>query len=60
MKTYIVYRLDYNRLVSEPVGQLTERRSRERVNNAKDLLEWAKRIFPPSPPESSLIITPEE
>ena len=60
MKTYIVYRLDYNRLVSEPVGQLTERRNRERVNNAKDLLEWAKRIFPPSPPESSLVITPEE
>ena len=60
MKTYIVYRLDYNRLVSEPVGQLTERRSRERGNNTRDLLEWAKRIFPPSPPESSLVITPEE
>jgi len=60
MKTYIVYRLDYNRLVSEPVGQLTERRSKERVNNTKDLLDWAKRTFPPSPPESSLVITPEE
>ena len=60
MKTYIVYRLDYNRLVSEPVGQLTERRSKERVNNTKDLLDWAKRIFSPSPPESSLVITPEE
>ena len=60
MKTYIVYRLDYNRLVSEPVGQLTERRSKERVNNTKDLLDWAKRIFPPSQPESSLVITPEE
>jgi hypothetical protein len=59
MQTYIVYRLDYNRLVSEPVGQLVERRSKERVNNTKDLLEWAKRIFPPFPSDSSLVITPE-
>ena len=58
MKTYIVYRLDYSRHVSEPIGQLTERRSKERVNNPKDLLKWAERIFPPSP-DSSLVITPE-
>jgi hypothetical protein len=59
MKTYIVYRLDFNRLVSEPVGRLTERRSKDRGNNAKDLLEWAKRIFSPIPPNSDLVITPE-
>jgi len=59
MQTYIVYRLDYNRLMSEPVGQLTERRRKDRVNNTKDLLKWAERIFHPSPPDSSLVITPE-
>lgn len=59
MQTYIVYRLDYNRLMSEPVGQLTERRRKERVNNTKELLKWAERIFPPFPPDSSIVITPE-
>jgi len=58
MKTYIVYRLDYNRLVSEPVGWITERRSKDRGSNTKDLLEWAKKIFSPWP-DSSLVITPE-
>ena len=59
MKTYIVYRLDYNRLLSEPVGKVIERRSKDRVNNTEDLLKWAKRIFPPFPPDSHLVITPE-
>jgi hypothetical protein len=59
MKRYIVYRLDYNRLVSEPVGRLAERRSKERVNNAKDLLNWVEMLFPPFPKESSLVVTPE-
>jgi hypothetical protein len=59
LKTYIVYRLDYFRQVSEPVGTLVERRRKERVNNVEDLLEWAKRIFPPYPPDSHLVITPE-
>ena len=59
MQTYIVYRLDYNRQVCEPVGQLTERRRKERLNNTEDLLKWAERIFPPSPRDSSLVITPE-
>jgi hypothetical protein len=51
--------LDYFRQVSEPVGTLVERRRKERVNNVEDLLEWAKRIFPPYPPDSHLVITPE-
>lgn len=59
MKRYIVYRLDYNRLVSEPVGRLPERRSKERVNNAKDILNWVKTLFPLFPRESSLVVTPE-
>jgi len=58
MQTYIVYRLDYNRKVSEPVGWMTERRSKDRGRNTKDLLEWAKRIYSPAP-DSSIVITPE-
>ena len=59
MRTYIVYRLDYVRQVSEPVGTVVERRNRERVNNSADLLKRAERIFPPYPPDSRLVITPE-
>jgi len=59
VKTYIIYRLDYVRLLSEPVGKLMERRRKDRVNNTEDLLKLAERIYPPSPPESNLVITPE-
>jgi hypothetical protein len=59
LKTYIVYRLDYFRQVSEQVGTLIERRGKERVKNTEDLLEWANKIFPPYPPDSHLVITPE-
>jgi len=59
VKTYIVYRLDYVHLLSEPVGKVIERRSKDRVNNTEDLLKFAERIFPPFPPESHLVITPE-
>ena len=59
MRTFIVYRLDYIRLVCEPVGQLTERRKKERMHNTEDLLKWAKRIFPIPPTDSSIVITPE-
>lgn len=59
MKTYIVYRLDYVRLLSEPVGKLMERRRNDRANNTQDLLKLAERLYPPSPPDSHLVITPE-
>ncbi len=59
MRSYIVYRLDYSNLVSEPVGKLMERRRKERVNNSKDVLKWAEKIFPPYSPESHFVITPE-
>jgi len=59
VKTYIVYRLDYVHLLSEPVGTVIERRGKDRVNNTEDLLKFAERIFPPFPPESHLVITPE-
>jgi len=59
VKAYIVYRLDYIRLLSEPVGKLMERRSKERVKNTEDLLQMAERIYPPFSPDSHLVITPE-
>ena len=33
METYIVYRIVYNSMLCEPVGELMERRSKERVKN---------------------------
>ena len=59
MKAYIVYRLDYIRLLSEPIGKLIERRRKDRVNNTEDLLKLAERIYPPSSPDSHIVITPE-
>ena len=59
MKTYIVYRIDYIRHVSEPVGKLVERRRKERENNVGSLWKLAKKIYPSPPVNSLLIITPE-
>jgi hypothetical protein len=59
VKTYIVYRLDYIRQVSEPVGKLVERRSRDRGNNVGSLLKLAQKIYPTSSLDSRLVITPE-
>jgi hypothetical protein len=60
VKTYIVYRFDYIRQVSEPVGKLVERRSKDRENNIGSLLKLAQKIYPTSPLDSRLVITPEE
>ena len=59
MKTYIVYRIDYIRHVSEPVGKLVERRRKERENNVGSLWKLAKKIYPMTPADSLLVITPE-
>ena len=59
MKTYTVYRFDYIRLVREPVGELVERRSKDRGNNAEALLRLAQRLYSTSSLDSHLIITPE-
>ncbi|MGE5284443.1 MAG: hypothetical protein ACM3OG_05675 [Actinomycetota bacterium] len=60
MKTYTVYRFDYNRQVSEPVGKVTERRSVERGKNTEALLRLAQRLYSTSSLDSHLVITPEE
>jgi len=59
METYIVYRIVYNSMLCEPVGELMERRSKERVKNTEDLLKLAEKIYTPSSPDSHLVITPQ-
>ena len=59
MKTYTVYRFDYIRLVREPVGELVERRSKDRGNNTEALLRLAQRLYSTSSLDSHLVITPE-
>ena len=59
MKTYVVYRLVYNSMLCEPVGELVERRSEERENNTDDLLTLAERRYPSPSPDSHLVIAPE-
>ena len=59
MKNYTVYRFDYNRHVREPVGELMERRSKERRNNNEDLLRLAQRLYSTSSLDSHIVINPE-
>ena len=59
VKTYTVYRFDYIRQVSEPVGELVERRSKDRGNNTESLLRLAQRLYSTSSLDSHLNITPE-
>jgi len=59
VKTYIVYRFDYVRQVSEPVGKLVERRSKDRGNNVGSLLKLAQKIYPTSSLDSRIDIAPE-
>ena len=59
MKTYTVYRFDYALQVREVVGKLEERRTRDRGNNAQELLKLAKRIYSTSSLDSHIVISPE-
>jgi len=59
MKTYTVYRFDYLRQVKEPVGELTERRSKDRGNNTEALLKLAQKLYSTSSLDSHIVITPE-
>jgi hypothetical protein len=59
MKTFTVYRYDYIRQMREPVGKLTERRRKERGNNAADLLKLAQILYSTMSLDSHVAITPE-
>jgi len=60
VKTYTVYRFDYLRQMRDPVGVLTERRSKDRGNNAEALLKLAQKIYSTSSLDSHIVITPEQ
>jgi hypothetical protein len=59
MQTYTVYRFDYARQVKEPVGELTERRRKDRGNNVGALLRLAQKLYSTSSLDSHIVITPE-
>ena len=59
MKTYVVYRLEYNSMLCEPVGELIEHREKERERSTDDLLKLAERIYHTPSPDSHLVIAPE-
>jgi len=59
VKNFTVYRFDYNRQVREPVGELVERRRKERRNNNEDLLRLAQRLYSTSSLDSHILINPE-
>jgi hypothetical protein len=59
VKSYTVYRFDYNRQMREPVGKLEERRRKDRGNNIEALLRLAQKLYSTSSLDSHIIITPE-
>jgi len=59
VKNYTVCRFNYIRQVSEPVGKLVERRSRDRGDNVGALLRLAQRLYSKSSLDSHIFITPE-
>jgi hypothetical protein len=58
VKTYIVYRFDYLRQEKEQIGELLERRSKDRGNNIEALLRLAQTKYP-TPMDSHLVIYPK-
>jgi len=59
VKTYTVYRFDYIRQVSVPVGKLVERLSKDRENNIGSLLKSAQKLYPTPSLDTRLYITPD-
>jgi hypothetical protein len=45
MRAVTVYRMDYGRMIKDPIGVVLERRKTERTNNYNDLLRLAQRLF---------------
>ena len=64
MNTYTVYRADFlnktNELYMVPIGSLTERREKERVNNVEDMFQLAQNLYAESSIDKlHIIISPE-
>jgi hypothetical protein len=58
MKTYTVYRVDYQTNKTEAIGTLVERRRGPRHNNAADLLRLAQKLYATSSIDSHIFISP--
>jgi hypothetical protein len=58
MESYTVYRVDYTRRVTEPVGMVSERRRKDRGNNILALLRLAQRKYSRSSLDSHIYILP--
>ena len=56
MKTYSVYRVDYQANKTERIGRLADRRMGERYNNAADMLRLAQSLYPHSAIGSHIFI----
>jgi len=52
VKNFTVYRVDYVRKSKVPIGQVAERRAKERGGNLFGLLRMARNIFASSPEEA--------
>jgi len=58
MKTYTVYRVDYQSNKTEPIGTVVDRRKRDRKNNTADMLRLAQKLFATSSIDSHIYISP--
>lgn len=61
MKTYTVYRVDYVTKMRVPVGQVTERRQKERGDNEAGILKLAEKLYLKSSifDKSYVIVSPD-
>ena len=59
MKTYSVYRVDYQSNKTERIGRLKDRRMGERHNNAADMLRLAQSLYPHSAIGSHIFVIRE-
>ena len=59
MKTYTVYRVDYQTEKTERIGTVTDRRRIERINNVADMLRLAQKTYTTSSIESHIFILDE-
>jgi hypothetical protein len=51
-KVFTVYRVDYEQMTREPIGEIVERRKSSRHNNRIGLLQVARRQFSSSTDEA--------
>ena len=60
MKTYTVFRVDYQTNKTEPIGTVVDRRKIDRNNNTADMLRLAQKLFAMSSIDSHIYISPSD